>query len=70
MEVPPAQHFIDQRHIADQFKFVVLDKIEQCNDERVDVNRSWLQQKTFWIFRLGLLALQGLDMSIDYSVFL
>lgn len=45
-------HFQEHSHKCDEFKFLVLEKIQPHMYNRTDLNRILLGKKLYWIHRL------------------
>lgn len=50
--------------------FVGLENVEQRSGRHIDLQRLLLQREKAWIFKLKIMTPRGLNMDIDYSVFL
>lgn len=70
LKAPLVQHFWDKNHKFNYFNFVVLEKGSMQPCEHKDLYRLLLQQETFWISKLNTVMPNGLNLEVDYSVFL
>lgn len=70
LEAPLVQHFKTVGHSETDFSCVVLETINPWVDQHKDHYRELLRRESYWIFRLKSLTPNGLNLEIDYSIFL
>lgn len=68
LEAPLVNHFISAKHEPTDFRVVVLETIQPAVYR--DCLRLLLQRESFWIFRLGTLSPEGLNIDLDLSAFI
>lgn len=68
MEAPLVQNFVEMNHTDSDFKFLILETVEQKPGQHRQLDKELLKRETFWIFKLNTVIPHGLNVDIDYSV--
>lgn len=69
-DTPMVQHFIENKHNTEDFKFIVLEIVTLYQDQGGAIHKRLAQRETFWIYRLQTLQPKGLNTNIDFSAYL
>lgn len=70
LEAPLVHHFVNMNHTDSDFKFLILETLAQKPREHRALDMELLRRETFWIFKLNTVVPNGLNLDIDYSVYL